>query len=900
MFPFKRSALYCALLSAGVSTYSVQANQDLPQVEAPEDIEVIQVRGIRRSLEASQSIKMDNSSIVEAISAEDIGKLPDVSIAESLARLPGVTAQRLNGRAQNISIRGMSADFSSALFNGREVVSTGDNRGVEFDQFPSELLNGVLVYKTPDASLIGQGLAGTVDMQTIKPLAHGEQTFSVGGRYEWSQDDAVNPLGEDQGERLSATYIDQFLDDTLGLAIGYSHTSTPNQIERFEAWGYPENDQGEHEFGGAKVSNTSNLLERDSVMAIIEFAPNADLHSTLDLFYSEFEEKQNITMMEMGLTWSGAQLQPGYETDENGNVIAGTYDGVKPIVRNDLNTRDSDMFAIGWNTNYNLNDDWSMEFDVAHSKVDRVDMNLETYAGTDGVTDTISYEMTDKGPQFTHDIDYSDPTQIGLTDSAGWGQAGFNKFSYIDDEINQVRLAISRYIDSEVYSNVTFGAHYIERSKEKSADEYIIKGMANGADIYYGAPTSGTVDFDNYGLGEVVVYDPWDLWNSGIYEIEEYQHPDVTEKAWLVEENVLTLYTKLDIDTEISDYVLKGNFGFQAVYTDQFSEALSSDANNNLVSESGGDTYWEFLPSLNLNLNLTDEDVLRLGIARTLSRARMDDLRASGQYSFDPKFENGTDLDGSPWSASGGNPELRPWIANAIDLSYEHYFTDSNGYYAVAVFYKDLENYIYNEQVEHDFTGYPVPDNCTDKNGDLVTCSPEFYEGYSSTPQNGEGGDISGVELSVSLTGEMFTPALEGFGVLLNGSYTDSSIQPDPNNSSTPLPGLSEKVLNTTMYYAQEGFEARVSSRYRSEFLGEVSGWGGGRELKMIQAETIVDAQVSYSFAEGSQFDGLTLLLQGNNLTNEAFEVLEDGDENRIIDYQEYGRTFMFGANYTF
>lgn len=903
MLSFKPSAISIALLGTGLCSFSLFAQdnavQGTPEIDESKT-EIIEVRGIRRSLEASQSIKMDSSSIVEAISAEDIGKLPDVSIAESLARLPGVTAQRLNGRAQNISIRGMSADFSTALFNGREVVSTGDNRGVEFDQFPSELLNGVLVYKTPDATLIGQGLAGTVDMQTIKPLAHGEQTFSVGGRYEMSQDDAVNPLGDDKGERFNATYIDQFADDTVGVAIGYSHSSTPNQIQRFESWGYKDLDNGEKEFGGAKMSNNSNLLERDSVMAIVEYAPNDKLHSTLDIFYSEFEETQNISMVEMGLGWADATLRPGYEVDKNGNIIAGTYDNVKPIIRSDLNSRDSELFAIGWNTQYNLNDDWTMELDLAHSSVERTDMNLETYAGTDGEFDTMSYEMTSEGPKFTHNIDYSDSSKVGLTDSAGWSQLGFNKFSYIDDEINQVRLAFSRFIDSDFYSNLTFGVHYIERTKEKSADEFVIKGLASGDDIYYGAANAGVVDYSKFGLGDVITYDAWNLWNSGVYQIEDFVHPDVTEKAWLVEEKVTTIYSKLDIDTEIGDYVLKGNFGLQAVYTDQFSEAISSDSNNNDVSKTGGDKYWEFLPSINLNLNITDEDVLRLGIARTLSRARMDDLRASGQYSFDNKYEDSTELDNSPWSASGGNPELRPWIANSIDLSYEHYFTESNGYYALAVFYKDLENYIYNEQVVEDFTGYPVPDDCKNDAGEEVTCSPEYFLGYSSSPQNGEGGDISGIEFSMSLTGEMFTPALEGYGLLVNASHTTSSVKPDPNNSSTPLPGLSENVVNVTTYYAQEGFEARVSARYRSEFLGEVSGFGGSRDLKMIQAETVVDAQVSYSFAEGSQFDGLTLLLQANNLTNEEFKVLENGDAARIIDYQEYGRTFMLGASYTF
>lgn len=109
----------------------------------------VQVTGLRRAIEGAISVKRDSTSIVEAISAEDIGRLPDVSIAESLARLPGLAAQRVAGRAQVISVRGLSPDFSTTLLNGREVVSTGDNRSVEFDQYPSELVSGVTVYKTP-------------------------------------------------------------------------------------------------------------------------------------------------------------------------------------------------------------------------------------------------------------------------------------------------------------------------------------------------------------------------------------------------------------------------------------------------------------------------------------------------------------------------------------------------------------------------------------------------------------------------------------------------------------------------------------------------------------------------------------------------------------------------------
>ena len=141
--------------------------------------EIITYGTYRQSLLNSMEAKRSNSSIVEAISAEDIGKLPDVSIAESLSRLPGLAVQRLNGRGQVVNLRGMSPDFSTGLLNGREQVSVGDNRGVEFDQYPSELLQQVLVYKTPDAALIGQGLSGTVDLRTVRPLEYGERALNL-------------------------------------------------------------------------------------------------------------------------------------------------------------------------------------------------------------------------------------------------------------------------------------------------------------------------------------------------------------------------------------------------------------------------------------------------------------------------------------------------------------------------------------------------------------------------------------------------------------------------------------------------------------------------------------------------------------------------------------------------
>jgi iron complex outermembrane receptor protein len=174
--PLSRHRLALACCAALFATFAAQA-QDASTTQDAQTLDTVVVTGIRGSIATSVETKNEATSIVEAISAEDLGKLPDISIADAISRLPGLTAQRLDGRGQVIHIRGFSEQFAGTLLNGREQVTTGDNRGVELDQYPAELLSGVTVYKTPDASLVGQGISGTIDMQTIRRTASAAPCF---------------------------------------------------------------------------------------------------------------------------------------------------------------------------------------------------------------------------------------------------------------------------------------------------------------------------------------------------------------------------------------------------------------------------------------------------------------------------------------------------------------------------------------------------------------------------------------------------------------------------------------------------------------------------------------------------------------------------------------------------
>src|SRR5258706_6030582 len=194
-------------------------------------LEEVLVTGIGRGIQSAIAVKRESGSIVEAISAEDIGKLPDTSIAESISRLPGLTSQRAEGRASAISLRGTDPGFTTALLNGREQVSTGDNRNIEFDQYPSELLSGVVIYKTPDAQLVGQGLAGTIDLRTTRPLEYGRRAMVVNVRGGANSQNDLGAHSSDQGYRVRLSLINQFLDNTLGLSFGITRLDSPLATE---------------------------------------------------------------------------------------------------------------------------------------------------------------------------------------------------------------------------------------------------------------------------------------------------------------------------------------------------------------------------------------------------------------------------------------------------------------------------------------------------------------------------------------------------------------------------------------------------------------------------------------------------------------------------------------------
>ncbi len=903
-----------------------------PQDEATSGDDIV-VTGIRAGLESSAKIKRQSVLIVDSISAEDVGKLPDVSIADSLARLPGVTAQRLEGRDQRLSIRGLGPDFSTTLLNGREQVTTGDNRGVEFDQYPSEFFKTVNVYKSADASLIAAGVAGTVDLRMLRPLDQAHRIIAVSARAQMNGIDKLNPDGDRYGYRASATYVDKFANDTLGIAIGVSATQTPSQDERYNAWGYSGAGTAASPFllNGAKPYVQSNELKRYGGVATIEWQPSDSFHSTFDALYSHFQETQILRGIEFPLAGQLASAGTAGGTTATGVTVAdgfatgATFGNVFAVQRNDYNQRKADNFSLGWNNDLKLTESVHLNVDASWSRAKRTDFLLETNTGTgfakSGVADTVTVKQNGNGTYtFSPTLDYTNTNIFKLTDPQGWGnngtqqvvQSGFLNRPSFKDDLKSLRASLNGEFSDSVVKGWEAGGNYSQRKKTSAYTSYFLCPTGGGTNctVASGSPLSGNVPseallgknvaLDYLGIPQMLTLDPLYLYNNSLNAAFDGR-PSALVRDNVVLEKVWTGYAKVTIDGLVGDKPLKGSIGAQVVHSDQSSTGQIASVVGGAVTiapVTQSLKYTNFLPSATMSVELIPLGFVKVGASQTMVRPRLDQERVTQDVAI-----NLTNIGQTPaglfpvFTSTGGNVNLKPYQSTNIDLSFEKYF-NGGGYVALSGYFKHLTDFVDpNNSLPYDFSAL-LPALTAAQQAQVIAAGQTI--GNVSSPANTGRGEVLGVEGTVSLPFKAITSALDGFGIFASGNYTQSTIKYGSNpTEAITLPGLSKWTGSGTIYFEKWGFQARANYRYRSSFLAEVAGLSANPTYRTARSEGILDAQIGYEFQSGP-LANFAILAQAKNLTDRPFVTYQNDDPRQVIDYQRYGRDYYVGITYKF
>ncbi|WEN14656.1 TonB-dependent receptor [Rhodanobacter sp. AS-Z3] len=900
-------------------------------------LQAVEVNGFVSSIENSTALKRNASSIVEAVSAEQVGKLPGVSIADTLGRVPGLAVQTVNGRPQVLTIHGLGPDFSTALVNGGQQVSTSNNRDVQFDQYPSSWFDNVVVHLSPSANLIGQGLTGTVDMHTIRPLEKNGPEAAVNAHRIWNDMSqlADGPGVSNKGYNLNGVWVNQFADHTIGVTLGVDMESNPAQIEHQAPWGYPGDVNGNAVVGGSKNYGISDTMKRNGLLATVQWQPNDHYTGTFDATYDNFKERAQAKGMEFPLFYSSAQLQPGGNV-ENGFIQSGTYTNVKPVIRNDYNSTSARVSNFNWDNKFTINENWTADFDANYSRATRHDINLESYSGTGfggtGATDTVGFtELSNGLLHLNPTLDYSNG--VVLTDPQGWGggndvvQAGFINAPRTVDSLTNLHLSVERSFSSGPFSSMEFGIAHSTRTKTYHIDQSFLTlggGTLSGGNAVKTAPFTGSScnPLAWMGISSQLCYNPLALISDGtLQQVPTFGSSLSLPPDWKVRENVLTPYVQFNIDTYLGNVNLRGNFGVQASRTQQsgVGERVAPGSSvtggqTQLIPVSANTTFTRYLPSANLIFGLTDNDDLRLSAARTMARPRMDQMNASLGVNSNITRLQSTDPNQAYFSASGGNPKLKPTMSDNYNVSYEHYFSGGSGYqcgandsknsdlchsgggyFALSGYFLKLSDYINpNAAYLYDFSSF-LPFGLTPaQQAQLGTT-----QGIVSGPTNNGHGYVRGAQATLNLPMNLLTPALDGLGMILTGNRTESSLVFAGNSSPITVPGLSKWVANATVYYQHSGFEARISDSYRASFLGDVSGISASRVEQTIQGGSTYDAQLSYGFTSGS-LKGLTLIVQGSNLSNKIFTTFQNNDPRQVQTWERYGRRYDIGVSYKF
>jgi len=933
--------LTAAVLAAMSITSTLAVAQDAVDSEA----EVIEVRGIAESYRNAISEKRNAATIVDALSSADIGALPDLSVAETLERITGVTGDRFKGNASEISIRGLGPFLGFATVNGRAISSGSGNRSVAFSQFPSELVNGVVVYKAQKADLLEGGVSGLIDLKTIKPVDYGKERFQaeIKGNYNPYQSKFDDDKGI--GVRTSTSYTNSFeLDEggKFGFAIGYAGANTSSPEESYNTSSTLRDCNSDYAVDGGSncsmsdgnaaanggpaangdyyfISNSfyyrqmESKENRDAVIGAIQWQPNQDLDINLDGQWSNryyYEDRHD-------LLWDdGRRRISNWTTNDEGAPQAFTIES-RASSYGEYRVREEDYKGVGLNIDWQASSELRVEFDAAYSGTERYQTRIysrfrgqrafydwENSDGQDFPTITGAYKKIDD-PSGTA-IDWLADIQ-DLSNFNADSEARNYRFD-IKDTIGSYRLELDYAIDEGFFTNLSGGLAFSSHKHDNYEEQNNSLATPSGerASKLATVASACAIDFPQSGYGEDAsspvsswaVYDTQCAYDTLVGSTDLSVDPTTPSAGDVrLKEDVTSLYAMAEFSTEWGNIPVDGNFGVRYVTTDvesigvRTSYSVLTDPNGFISFETNPNTvefntlthdYTNLLPSVNVSFGLTDDLQLRAAAYAGLSRPDMWFFGAGrdiGSVTTDEGFTTvAAALDGKV--SAVGNPYLEALESNNYDLSLSYYMgTDTM--FSAAVYYKTFsaafESASDSESVVVDGVSYDV----------VVQGRPTIIDDNSS---------IVGYELSALHRFSTLPAPFDGLGVSINYNYADSDfetpeaaadITPEVRAQITPstIAGLSKHNFSSQLYWEGEEFSARLSYKYRSEYL-KPFGASLAQSNRIVDDTSSLDLDFAYEINKN-----LKAKFQVINLTNEPYV------EQRVA-HEFYNRIEYSGARY--
>ncbi len=864
--------------------------------------ETIDVTGYRHALEESVTLKRDAVNARESIVTEDIGKMPDLNLAEAIQRVPGVAIVREGGEGRQLSLRGLGAEFTQVTLNGMEVpASTGGldssgaiNRGRAFDfnVFPAELFSRIDINKSMVASIEEGGVAGSVQLHTASPLDSPNTQASV------LIQTGYNDLSEETDPRITATYTMANKAKTLGFMISAAQMERNSWQDGFGTVRWQRPDAA---FKGNETALSNQQLqslwyprlprqdsfrhdqERTGLASTLQFRPNDRLDLNLNLVHSKFEATttsyNSFAQFRRLGPWGFNSITPTDVTvaqDGNGQLaVAGTFKGVslRTESREAEDTTTFDQLTADFE--YDISDNMILTGMLGRAKSDYEDLLFRVNIETTDPNIGFSYDFR-QNPDvavINYNLDVTNPANFVVQSD------GLLQKNLVDRTNDTAKLDFDWFVRTG--HSLRFGAIYNERD----VDSQIFQQTATPPGVSLSS-ISRVFQFEDVGgFGNAtelrfLVLDFPSAKNAFNFGSSFLPFRGPGRATWVVTEETAGAYGEYNWVTQLKERGFRFNLGARFVDTKTTGLGwLSSTISNTETND-----YSDLLPSLNVAFDATPELVLRAGVSRTLTRPSLANLAPVKAY-------GNTNL-----TVTGGNSQLEPLRSDNIDLGAEWYFTEK-AVLGVAVFYKDIDSFI-----SFPTTQEPLRPEDRAAVAAVFPTQPQLLDPSLiwtySTAANSDGTKLEGFEIAYQQSFSGLPGFWANFGFNGNYSYVDAetTVIRSGRQVTVPLQGMSNNSWNATLFYEKPRWGSRVSVNNRDDYVTNNLGANGN-----ISEGTTGPIRWDLS-AYVHLFKHFSLTLEGINLTDEEERLFTTGDGTmdlvREINYS--GRQYFLGVRWNY
>ncbi|WP_237704376.1 TonB-dependent receptor [Rheinheimera sp. A13L] len=851
-------------------------------------------------LPSAKTLKRQAMVQQDSLVGEDITHFPALNLANSLLRIPGITINREWGEGRQISLRGLSADFTRVQVNGMEALGTSSSpmdargavsrtRAFDFNIFASELFNQIDVKKSFSADQEEGGIAGTVDLHTAKPFDYDGAKTSISAQL------GSNSNTQSTDPRFSALFSHLWSDFGALVSVTHSIRSTNEYGSNTTRWRRESGkqatdnsttelqnllDSGELWFPrGQRFSVWENEQNRLGVTGALQYKPNQDFSLVLDWMHGTLENQlseHHMAVKDNNLVNSLIWRESATGDKE---VVYASYQNASWRNENREDYNESVFDQISLAADWAATADLSIKAMLGNSSSDYrqprlLKLNIEAKHKANIITDFTQDAFY--GRSYSPDFDVTAIEGYRVRDL--FFQSNFIYSSFDNAKLNfDYRLSDSKAllfgVHHKKFSNSGFEqeASGFPLNSATPANQGILNLTPERVQLYSGHPGQSWLQGNIaavqsfYGLSDFVLTEA-DTINSSVYDLKEQTN---------------AVYLLYQSDYQLAGSPLRSSLGLRFFDTHMSSEGYAEMQPTGIKRRYSG-----YLPSLDLAYEFAEDLIWRTGLSKNMTRPALSAMAFSVNVSQTSLGEN--DIG----QISTGNPELQPYGSDNFDMALEWYFEQA-GLASVAVFYKNIDHFIVTKTQQRLYSELGLP-------ASLLPAGKTVNDIFNiSSPQNSDSSSIRGFELALQRDLDFLPAPFDQLGVLANYTWADgTTLYPNVENSGEDqrkaFPGLSKQSYNLTLYYETQGWGARIATAYRDKYITGVESGSIDDDERGYHATTHLDFSAYYRLNQH-----IKLNLEAINLTNVRDELYSDSS-NRAYNSTYSGRTYMFGVTAEF